>query len=382
MKPHSRKPSSRLPGRIILLLALVPVLLVPLVKWDADATPPAKPDAPPAVVGVANAVTTELAPVHWAPGSVISRRDAKVASEQDGRVVRVVEVGQKVREGEPLAVLDDTALALQERQGEADLARIQAQLDMAARQEQRYAQLAAQQNIARAQYEQMSADRDMLAQERARAQALLAQTRHQRTRMVVRAPFDGVVAERSVQLGEYVETGSAVARLVDTGAQEVRVRAPVDLAEHLAVGMQVQVSVGRRDADKDGKQRMHPVSALVPVGDESSRQLELRIAMDVGELPVGTAVEVGMPGARKRSVVAVPRDAVILRREGDYVLRVASNDTAERLPVKTGAQVDGLVEVQGAVKPGDRLIVRGGERIEAGQAVTIQRDLSRATAGR
>jgi len=376
------KTSSRPHGRIILLLALVPVLLVPLVKWDADATPPAKPDAPPAVVGVANAVTTQLAPVHWAPGSVISRRDAKVASEQDGRVVRVVEVGQKVREGEPLAVLDDTALALQQRQGEADLARIQAQLDMAARQEQRYAQLAAQQNIARAQYEQISADRDMLVQERARAQALLAQTRHQRTQMVVRAPFDGVVAERSVQLGEYVETGSAVARLVDTGAQEVRVRAPVDLAEHLAVGMQVEVSVGRRDAGKDARRRTHPVSALVPVGDEASRQLELRIAMDVGELPVGTAVEVGMPGARKRSVVAVPRDAVILRREGDYVLRVASNDTAERLPVKTGAEVDGLVEVQGAVKPGDRLIVRGGERIEAGQAVRIQQDLLRATAAR
>ena len=379
MKPNSRKLPCRLSGRIILLIALVPVLLVPLVKWDADATPPAKPDAPPAVVGVANAVTTELAPVHWAPGSVISRRDAKVASEQDGRVVRVVEVGQKVREGEPLAVLDDTALALQERQGAADLARIQAQLDMAARQEQRYAQLAAQQNIARAQYEQISADRDMLVQERARAQALLAQTRHQRTQMVVRAPFDGVVAERSVQLGEYVDTGSAVARLVDTGAQEVRVRAPVDLAQHLSVGMPVQVRVGRNAA---AKERTHPVSALVPVGDEASRQLELRIAMDVGELPVGTAVDVGMPGARKRSVVAVPRDAVILRREGDYVLRVASNDTAERLPVKTGAEVDGLVEVQGAVKPGDRLIVRGGERIEAGQAVTIQQDLSRATAAR
>jgi len=379
MKPYSRKLPSRLSGRIILLIALVPVLLVPLVKWDADATPPAKPDALPAVVGVANAVTTELAPVHWSPGSVISRRDAKVASEQDGRVVRVVEVGQKVREGEPLAVLDDTALALQERQGAADLARIQAQLDMAARQEQRYAQLAAQQNIARAQYEQISADRDMLVQERARAQALLAQTRHQRTQMVVRAPFDGVVAERSVQLGEYVDTGSAVARLVDTGAQEVRVRAPVDLAQHLAVGMPVQVRVGRNAA---AKERTHPVSALVPVGDEASRQLELRIAMDVGELPVGTAVDVGMPGARKRSVVAVPRDAVILRREGDYVLRVASNDTAERLPVKTGTEVDGLVEVQGAVEPGDRLIVRGGERIEAGQAVTIQQDLSRATAAR
>lgn len=358
----------------LIAAGLAAVLIVPLFHWDVDASAPdAKPEAPPAVVGVAPAVTTELAPRHWAPGSVISRQDARVASEQDGRIVRVAEVGQRVRAGEALAVLDDTALKLREQEGQADLARIQAQLDMATRQEQRYAQLAAQQNIARAQHEQLQADRDMLVQERARAQALLAQTRHQRTQMVVRAPFDGVVAERSVQLGEYVTTGDAVARLVDTASQEVRVRAPVDLAEHLAVGMSVVVRVGKAE-------RTHPVSALVPVGDEASRQLELRIAMDASELPVGSAVDVGMPSARKRAVVAVPRDAVILRREGDFVLRVAADNKAERLPVKTGTEVDGMVEVDGAVKPGDRLIVRGGERIEPGQSVEIRQDLATATA--
>ena len=197
----------------VLALALVPALVVPLIQWDVDAnTPERTPEAPPAVVGVATAVTAELAPTHWAPGSVISRQDARVASEQGGRVIRVAEVGQQVQPGQALAVLDDTALRLREQEAQADLARIQAQLELATRQEQRYAQLAAQQNIARAQYEQLRADRDMLVQDRARAQALLAQTRHQRTQMTVRAPFAGVVAERQVQLGEYLTTGDAVAR--------------------------------------------------------------------------------------------------------------------------------------------------------------------------
>jgi RND family efflux transporter MFP subunit len=203
---------------------------------------------------------------------------------------------------------------------------------------------------------------------------LLAQTRHQRARMWVRAPFTGVVVERQVQLGEYVSTGAAVARLVDTAAQEVRVRAPVDLAANLAVGKPVQVRIG-------SDERLRKISALVPVGDEASRQFELRIALDDSDVPVGTAVEVGLPSAVPRDVVAVPRDAVILRREGDFVLRVGSDNKAERLPVKAGAQVDGLVEVSGDVKPGDRLIVRGGERVEAGQAVRIQA-LAQATAAR
>ncbi|MFC3550605.1 efflux RND transporter periplasmic adaptor subunit [Lysobacter cavernae] len=350
------------------------VVVVPLIDLDADASAPAQPPAPPAVVSVAAAISTELAPRHWAPGSVISRQDARVASEQDGRVIEVVEVGQQVRAGQPLAVLDDTALRLRERESQADLGRIQAQLDMATRQEQRYAQLAAQQNIARAQYEQLRADRDTLVQDRARAQALLAQTRHQRTQMVVRAPFAGVVAERQVQLGEYLTTGAAVARLVDTAAQEVRARAPVDLGPHLAVGTPVLVRVGQTE-------RPHPVSALVPVGDEASRQLELRIALATSELPVGSAVDVGLPSATTRAVVAVPRDAVVLRREGSFVLRVGGDGRAERLAVTTGTAVGELVEVAGPVAAGDRLIVRGGERVEPGQAVTVQ-TLSRAVSAR
>lgn len=352
--------------KLLLAIALAGVLALPLLERDADASAPAdKPDAPPVIVSVAPAVSTAFASRHWSPGSVISRRDARVAGEQHGRVIEVTDVGQRVRKGQALAVLDDTALRLREQEGQADLARIQAQLALANRQEQRYAQLAAQQNIARAQYEQLRADRDVLAQDRARVLAQLAQTRHQRTQMVVRAPFDGIVAERHTQLGEYLIAGGSVARLVDTGAQEVRVRAPVDLARHLAAGTGVRVRSG-------GEEHTYPVSALVPVGDETSRQLELRIAVAGLDIPVGTAVDVGLPSAEARTVVAVPRDAVILRREGDFVMRVDTTGKAERVPVKTGAEVDGLVEVTGGVSAGDRLIVRGGERVESGQSLDIQ----------
>ncbi|MBF6025423.1 efflux RND transporter periplasmic adaptor subunit [Lysobacter niastensis] len=360
--------------KTLLATALAVIAAVPFIDLDADASAPDKPEMPPAVVSVAQAVRTELAPRHWAPGSVISRQDAHVASEQGGRVVRVAEVGQKVRAGDALAVLDDTTLRLREQEAQADIGRIQAQLELATRQEQRYAQLAAQQNIARAQYEQLRADRDTLVQDRARAQALLAQTRHQRSQMTVRAPFDGVVAEREVQLGEYLTVGDPVARVVDTASQEVRVRAPVDLGRHLAVGTPVVVRTG-------GSEQPHPVSALVPVGDEASRQLELRIAMSANELPVGSAVDVGMPSGAARNVVAVPRDAVVIRPEGDFVWRVDGQGRAERLAVDTGAEVGELVEVTGGVRAGDRLIVRGGERVEAGQPVVVQ-DPARATAAR
>ncbi|TDK28411.1 efflux RND transporter periplasmic adaptor subunit [Luteimonas aestuarii] len=351
--------------KTLLACALAGVAALALLRRDADASaaPPAAP--PAAIVAVAPAVDIAFAPMHWAPGGVISRRDARVAGEQPGRVARIASVGQTVAAGDPVAVLDDTSLRLREREIEAESARIRSQLEMARLQETRYAALAGTQSIARAQYDQVRADRDMLAQDHARAQAQLAQVRHQRSQMVVRAPFDGVVAEQYAQAGEYLVPGGAVVRVVDTGAREIRVRAPVGFAAQLPPGTAVQV----RDGD-----RIHAlhVSAQVPVGDEASRQMELRIDVDGRTWPVGTALEVGMPRAAARTVVAVPRDAVVLRREGSYVLRIGDNGTAERLGVVTGEEIDGLVEVDGAVRPGDNVVVRGAERVAPGQAVSVE----------
>lgn len=349
----------------LLATVLAGGLLLSQVKCSAEASPQAKPATPPAVVSVAPAVRAEFSPWHWGPGSVVSRQDSRVAGEVAGRVLRVAEIGDPVRAGEPIAVLDDAALRLEEQDHLASIGRVQAQLALAQAQERRYAALAAQQNVARAQYEQQRADRDVLAQDLARARAQLAQTRHQRTRMTVRAPFDGLVAERLVQPGEYLRAGDAVARVVDTGTREVRVHAPVELARHAAVGTRVLVRAG-------GDEREARVTALVPVGDEASRQLELRVAVAEQAFPVGSAVTVGLPSAAARMVVAVPRDALVLRREGNFVMRVDAAGKAERLPVRTGEEIDGMVEVQGTVAPGDRLVVRGAERLEAGQALDIQ----------
>ena len=349
----------------LLATALIGILALSQLNGDADASAPTKPDTPPVVVSVAAAIRTEFSPYHWAPGSIVSRQDSRVAGETAGRVLRIAEVGDLVRAGQAIATLDDTALQLEEREIQAAIARAEAQLGLAQAQERRYAALAAQQNIARAQYEQQRADRDVLAQDLAGARARLAQTRHQRTQMVVRAPFDGIVAERLVQPGEYLQAGDAIARLVDTARREVRAHAPVALARHVAPGTSVRIRA-------DDVEHAAEVTALVPVGDESSRQLELRVAVDEQALPVGAAVTVGLPSAQARMVVAVPRDALVLRREGDFVMRVGAGNKAERLPVRVGDEIDGMVEVQGSIAPGDRLIVRGAERVEPGQSLDIQ----------
>src|SRR5690606_10867259 len=98
---------------------------------------------PPAVpVGIELATHAQFAPRLWVPASVVGHDDARVASEQGGRVVSVAEIGSWVERGGKLSQLDDSLLRLQERQNRTHIARIEAQLDYARSQEGRFKTLA------------------------------------------------------------------------------------------------------------------------------------------------------------------------------------------------------------------------------------------------
>jgi RND family efflux transporter MFP subunit len=334
---------------------------------------PAPQGPPPAPVTIANATAAQFAPLLWAPGSVVSRADAKVASEQDGRVVQVAEVGAVVKKGDALARLDDAMLRLQERQNQSDIDRIQAQLDYARHQEERLAQLVQKASIAGSQHDEARSQRRVLEQDLQRARVALDQARHRLRNSTVRAPFDGTVVERFIQAGEYLGTGAQVVRLVNTRDLEVKAQAPVGLAARLRPGMVLTLKEG-------ANQTTQVVRAVVPVGDESSRQFEVRIALDESQWPIGSALQVGLPSAEPREVVAVPRDALLLRASETFVVKVADDDTTLRVPVKTGGAQGELVEVIGDVVAGDRLVVRGGERLQPGQKVKVDAAAAEATA--
>jgi RND family efflux transporter MFP subunit len=361
--------------RLLLVLAVATGCAAVAVarSGDAPAAPVAAPEPPPVRVEVAPAVAADFAPLHWSPGSVASREDARIAAETGGRVDFVAEVGAALAAGDVLARIDQQPARLRERQAEADLARLRAQLDFSRKQETRYAALVRDGGISGSQLDQVAAERRMREQDVAAAQVALEQARLALRQSTVRAPFAGVVVERSVQLGEFLAVGAPVARLVNPDALEVRTRAPVALAGGLQVGADVSVR------DDDGVAAL-PLATVVPVGDEASRQLELRVALTPAQVAahgwvVGAAVQVGVPSDAPRTGVAVPRDALLLRADGTFVVRVGADGASERLPVETGTADGPMVEVRGDIRAGDRLVVRGGERLAPGQRVVVGEDV-------
>ncbi|HEX4387544.1 MAG TPA: efflux RND transporter periplasmic adaptor subunit, partial [Steroidobacteraceae bacterium] len=349
----------RSPRRAPLLVAAA-VSLATLPALGAD--PPPAPERP--VVEVATVTARPLAVIMWIPGSIVSRSDARIASVIAGRVTWIADVGTRVKQGDPLARLDDTMPKLRLEDLRAQVARARAQHDVSNSQLERFNRLAATQALSASQLDDARAQRDVAQDDLARADAQLRQAQYEIDQSVIRAPFPGVVSERFIQRGEYLQVGAATARLVNTADVEARATASLELAGSVHVGQVVNV----RD---HGVERHGTVRTLVPVGDDRSRQFEVRVTLQDPLWLVGTPIEVSLPSPAERNAVTVPRDALVIRQNHSYVLRVTRAGTVEELDVVPGIGAADSVEVRGPLSPGDRLVVRGAERLADGQAVKV-----------
>ena len=108
---------------------------------------------------------------------------------------------------------------------------------------------------------------------------------------------------------------------------------------------------------------------IVPVGDQLSRTVEIRLTLKPEAAFVGDAAKVMVPSSEPRMVLAVPRDALILREDNTYLFKVDKENTAQRIVVGTGSEDGNLVEVSGSLAEGERIVIRGAEHLESGQKV-------------
>jgi RND family efflux transporter MFP subunit len=334
----------------------------------AAQTPPAQD--PGVVVEVAKASVERVAPRRWVPGGVVSRNDARLATSAEGRLEYVAEVGTRVRQGERVAKLEDEAVRLRVDDAKAEVARIESQRSMSERQLQRLEKVG--NTISQTQLDEVRSQLGVVTAQLQQAQVRLRVAQHDLDQTELRAPFAGVVTERLAQRGEYVATGAAIAHLVDTVHVEARVQAPLTLVGLVRPDMELPVKIADRQMTAN-------VRTVVPVGEERSRQFELRLTLANNALSVGTAIEVGLPEREATESLVVPRDAIAVRQDGNYVMRVRKDNTAEKVAVTSVATDGDRVTIRGSVSAGDLVVVRGVERLQHGQRVTV---LSRAADAR
>jgi len=317
-----------------------------------------------ALVKVAVASMQDIAPITLVPGTVVSRSDARLSAEVPGRLTSVADVGTMVTQGDSLARIEDTTLRLLHAELEAEVIREEARLRFLESEEKRFTQLAESNLAALTQLEQTRSDRDMARGDLAVARARLDQNLDQLARTSIVAPFDGVIVERLMTPGERVIEGSKVVRLVDQGDLEVIARAPLEYYPYARYGQLLDLRAGSLSAFGE-------VRTVVAVGDENTHQFELRLDLEGSPFPVGQTLRVAIPTAESKEVLTVPRDALVLRPEGQSVFIVDANNQAQQVRVTVGVGQGEQIEVLGAISPGDRVVIRGNERLQPGQTVDI-----------
>ncbi len=349
---------ANLHSRVLLsfMLALMPI------QYTAAQEQPEGP--PPALVEIDDVKEQMIAETIWVPGTVISRADAALAAEVEGRITWLADVGDVVSEGEVLATIDDTRLTLTLKQEEAQVARWSASVTMLAKRLERFERMALKQNLSQNEVEATVAELEIARQELAQAEARKALTEYRISRSHVKAPFTAVVVARLQSQGEYIQVGQTLLQVVDPSRVDVTVRAPLSVIPFIENGMQVAVSDQRHT-------REQAIRAIVPVGNERSRMMEIRVALQPGDFAIGGAVRVALPNSESHHGMTVPRDALVLRKAGAFVYQVDENNQARQVAVTTGIGMGDRIEVFGDIASDAPVVTRGAERLTAGQKVRL-----------
>ncbi len=343
------------------LLALFHLALVWL--WSTPLSAQQFPAATP--VNVTIAALKELAPTIRVSGSVISPSDAQISARTTGVLIALAEVGDNVSKGQNIAIIDNQILLLTEQQQIARISRIKHRLSYLSREVKRLQSLASNNLTSKTEMENTSTEHAEKQSELEAANTRLAQIKVEISYLQLKAPFSGIITSRLSQVGERVEPGTNIVRLVATSTLEVTAAVPVSAYAYIEKEMKLAVTSTLGSI-------IVPVRSLVAVADRRSRLMELRLNLLNTPWPVGLNVKVSIPNGERQKVLAVVRDALIIRRDGVSVFRIKADNSAERLSVNLGRGSGAYIEIIGDIRPGDKIVIRGGERLRPGQIVTIK----------
>jgi membrane fusion protein, multidrug efflux system len=373
----------------------------------ADATANGKPATEVAAITVATVVVVErpIARFVAVTGTLTAEEQAEVAAEISGRVVTTpVERGSRVREGSELVRITDAEVRAQAQEAEANARQIEARLgltDGGRFEIDRVPEVAnadAANDLAQADFERakMLLDRKLLAQadfDRTRTQAEAARRQYDiarnsaeqqyqsllaaRARMtlaqkaltdtVVRAPFDGLVEQRLVSVGDYVTRGTKVASVIRINPLRVELTVPGQYLSEVAAGRAVTLEVDAfRGRTFTG--RIRYVSPMVRT-DTRALVVEAVVPNDTGQLKPGLFATARIEQASETPAVLVPAAAVTNVTGTDRVYLIKTDHTAEERLVTIGQSVGDLIEITSGLKPGDTVATSNVTQLTDGARV-------------
>lgn len=314
------------------------------------------------------------APASYA-GEIRAREEAALSFRVGGNLVeRRADVGDHVRAGQVLAVLDAGDLQAQARAAEAQLAAAQADYGRARADQARFAALGEDRLVSRSTIDAQNAAATAARGQVDAARAALEVARNQSGYTQLRAPRSGVIAARHVEAGQVVAAGQPVFTLAADGAREVEFAVGEGAVDAIRPGAPVQVELWSRP----GRRWPGRVREIAPAADPDSRTFAVRASLDApeGTFDLGQSARVHPAANGVSEPLAVPLSAV--QRDGGsaavFVVDPATS-TLRLQPVRLGAYGEERVPVLHGLAADAWVVAAGGHLLQAGQKVRpVDRD--------
>jgi membrane fusion protein (multidrug efflux system) len=319
---------------------------------------------PPIAVSSAKVEAAQWAPTRGAVATLVALRGVTVSAELPGRVTEIsFENGASVNRGAVLVRLDASTeeAQLQSAQAEATLAKVHLDRVRALRREDSAPQ----------------ADLDAAEARASQSAAAVATLQATIAKKTIRAPFDGRISIRQVELGQIVAPGTPIASLQSVTPIHADFWLPQQALAELRLGLAARLRTDVfPDARWDGE-----VTAVNPEVDPSTRNVRVRATFQNadGRLRPGLFANVEVMAGKPRDVLVIPSTAVLFAPYGDSVFAIEEQDDgkggkapiARQKFVRLGERRGDFVAVVSGLSPGERIVGSGGFKLRNGAPVAV-----------
>lgn len=308
----------------------------------------------PSLVETAKVVKGEVNPLQEFVGTLKFDRSSSLAAQNSGVVKSInFELGDVVKKGTTLVQIDADILNAQVESARANALNSK-------RDYERYTKLLENKSISQKEF-------DDVKLKYITSRSTLKELEVQLSKKKIRTPYSGIVVEKNINLGEWVNAGTVVAKVVDTSKAEITFNVPLNVINGLKKDDIYEITV-------DNKILKAKLLAAIPSGDKLTRTFPVKFKADLNENFVfdGQEAKVSLSKNGKTEALIVPRDAVIKRFGQNVVFTISDKMTAQMIPV----QVVGYLGTKAAVaaqglSSGMDVVSKGNERVFPNSPVKI-----------
>jgi len=290
-------------------------------------------------------------------GTLTANETVEIKNQAAGVIERIgFNEGQAVKSGQMLFMVDTRKL-------NATLARTEANLSMAQTTFGRLSSLITAGAISQQEFDQAKSDLDVKKAEVELIKAQLAET-------VIAASFDGVVGERKVSVGQFVDQGTTLSYLISQDPIKAELRAPERYLGQLKEGQPIQVTVAAYpDETFDGE-----VYFIAPQVEEQTRTalIKAKLPNPEGKLRQGMFANLDLIVNARSRALTIPEEALIPKGDEVYVFAVDAESKAQMKPVKVGIRLAGRAEILEGLSAGENVIVEGYQKVGPGSPVNMK----------